>query len=448
MINVSNDFINEIPNLGKMKKNYICYDNKEVKPEVMTISFETALFKSTMRQIDLEVKNNENIIDKEFTAHYGLLINNNFEYIDYGNFKVIECEEVIKENKIKATAYDNMVRFMVTYNFEDLKIPIPCTILQLVRAMCSHVKVGLYSTNFFNSNLIIEEDLFTPLNCTYRDVIDYICQATLTTAIIKDDKLYFKSIENTGIKVGPEVLKTLNLKSKFGPCNSLVLGRGNLNDSIYSKDDISIQTHGLQEIKFDNNEILNQRREKVIDKMFNYIKGLKYNSFEATDLGLGFFEAADMITVQDTKQNKYSVLILSASIKLTSGVAGTMSSEEPITSTTKYQYATDSEKRQARTEIIVDKQEKKITQIIEEQTEHEGRITVVEQDVEGIKQKVESTAEYKRNAEGITQIHITEAGQANILKFVVKGNKTYENHLYPRANLYPRSNLHPNRKGG
>lgn len=448
MINVSNEFIEEIPNPGKMKKAYIYYDNKEVRPEIMDISFETALFKSTTRQIELEIKNNENIIDKEFKTHYGLLINGDFEYIDYGTFKVTECEEVIKENKIKATAYDNMVKFMIKYNFENLNLPLPCTILQLVQAMCKHVSVGLYSTNFFNSDLVIEEDLFTPLNCTYRDVIDYICQATLTTAIIKDDKLYFKSIEDTGIVVGPEILKTLNLKSKFGPCNSLVLGRGDLNDNIYSKDNASIQIHGLQEIKFNNNEILDKRREQVIDKMFNHIKGLKYNSFEATDLGVGFFEAADMIKVQDKKQNEYSVLILSASIRITSGTVGTMSSEEPATSTTKYQYATDSEKRQSRTEIIVDKQEKKITQIIEEQTEHEGRITVVEQDVEGIKQKVESTAEYKRNAEGITQIHITEAGQANVLKFVVKGSKTYENHLFPRTNLYPRSNLHPNRKGG
>lgn len=368
MINVSNDFVNLISEPGKTKDSYIMYDTKNVKPQTTTISFQGDLFKTIMREIDLEIKNNENIIDKEINAKYGLYVNGNFEYINYGTFKVTECEEVIKENKIKATGYDNMVKFMIKYDLTNLNITFPCTILELVQAMCNHVAVGLYSTNFYNANLVIPEDLFTVLNCTYRDILDYVCQVTCTTGIIKNDKLYFKKIEDhRDFVVGPKILKTLTLKSKFGPCNSLVLGRGDLNDNIYSKDDTSIATHGLQEIKFDNNEIIDKRREEVIDNMFEQIKGIEYNAFEATDLGIGFFECADLITAQDLLGNTYDILILSASITITSGVAGTMESDAPGTSTTNYSYATDSEKRQSRTEAIVNKQEKRIDLISEEQ---------------------------------------------------------------------------------
>lgn len=448
MINVSSSFINQVPEPGKQKDAYIEYDQKLVRPQMAKVSFKTSLFKSTMKQLDLEIKNNENIVDKKLKFKYGLYVDGAFEYIDYGTFTVIECEEIIKENKIKATAYDNMVKFMVKYNKDHLNLTYPHTLLQLVQAICSYLNVELYSTNFYNADLIIEEDLFTALNCTYRDILDYICQVTLTTAIIKNDKLYFKTIEDVSnrITIGPDILKTLIMKTKFGPCNSLVLGRGALNDNIYSKDDNSIALYGLQEIKFDNNEIIDKRREEVIDGMFQQIKGMKYNTFEATDLGIGFFEGADMIKVQDTQENEYLVLILSASIKITSGTEGTMESDTLSVSTTNYSCATNSEKRQAKTEAVVNKQENKITLLAEETTEHEEKITQIEENLSSIKLQVDNTIDYKREAETVTELHLENAGKADIIKLEIKGNKTYEANLFPGENLYPIGELYPNQE--
>lgn len=61
--------------------------------------------------------------------------------------------------------------------------------------------------------------------------------------------------------------------------------------------------------------------------------------------------------------------------------------------------------------------------------------------------KVENTVEYKREKSGLTEIHIEDAGQADILKLEIQGNKTYEANLFPRATLYPRAGLQPNQKG-
>ena len=181
--------------------------------------------------------------------------------------------------------------------------------------------------------------------------------------------------------------------------------------------------------------------------MFEQIKGLEYNAFEATDLGLGFLEAADMITTKDTQENEYPVLILNASITITSGTTGTMGANEPATSTTKYQYATDSERRQSRTEIIVDKQGKKITEVSQEVTEHDEKIAQQEIDINGLKQSVSNTVDYKREAQGITEIHIEDASATDALQLEVRGNKTYNNYLFPSEDLYPNENLYPNMEG-
>ena len=98
----------------------------------------------------------------------------------------------------------------------------------------------------------------------------------------------------------------------------------------------------------------------------------------------------------------------------------------------------------ARTSKRRPRQEQKITQLTSNVTEHEEKIVQQQQDIDGIKQTASNTAEYKRNAEGITEVHLEDAGQAEVLKLEVRGNKTYEANLFPGTNLYPGTTLYPN----
>lgn len=413
MYNISDNFIEQIGLAGKEKDIRIINNNKEIVPQSYKHSFSSNIFTSVMQKIEFEVKNGNVLLENAILEpKYGLKINNEFEYINYSNYNVYSSEINYDTNIVKTIAYDHMIKFMISYELDKLNITFPITILQLITKICNYIGVELYSTDFFNANLSIEEDLFTALNCTYRDIIDYICQATLTTAIIKDNKLYFKSTTETNKTITPQILKKFKIKQQFGGCNSLVLGRGDLNDNIYSKDNILIEQDGLQEIRFDNNEILNKRREKVIDNMFNQIKGLKYYSFETKDLGIGIFEPADFCNMEDLNGNTYKVLILNQSITITSGCEGAMSANVPSTSTTQYQYATDSQKRQTKTEIIVDKQNKKITQLTQETTENTENITKQEQTIEGIKTNVSSVETKVETVEGTATKALSDASKA------------------------------------
>lgn len=444
MYNVSDNFIEQIGIAGKEKDTKILKGNKEIIPQSFKHSFIGDIFTSVMQKIEFEVKEGNVLVEgTQLKPRYGLKINDKYEYIEYSDYNVYSSEINYDTDIVKTIAYDNMVKFMIKCNLDNLNVKYPITILNLVKAICNYIGIQLYSADFFNADLVMEEDLFTVLNCTYRDVIDYICQATLTTAIIKDNKLYFKSAADTNKTITPLILKKFKIKQQFGGCNSLVLGRGELNDNIFSKDDTLINQNGLQEIRFDNNEILDKRREELIDNMFNHIKGLKYYSFETKDLGIGIFEPADFCEMEDLDGNTYKVLILNQSLLITSGCEGAMSANIPEASTTKYQYATDSQKRQTKTEIIVDKQGNKITQLVEETSEHEETLVKHEQDINGLKQSVSNTIDYKRKECNKNQLKLTDCQETNLMRFNMCGSKEYNNYLFPHDDLYP-GEIYPN----
>lgn len=447
MYNISNDFITKIGIAGKEKDVCIVKGQEQIIPQTFKHSFSGDIFTSIMQKTEIEVKNGSILTEGTILKpKYGLKVGTTYEYIDYSDYNVYTSEINYDTNIVRTVAYDNLIKFMVKYDASKLNLTYPITILNLIQAICNYIGVQLYSTDFFNANLTIEVDLFTALNCTYRDVINYICQATLTTAIIKNNKLYFKNTTETNKTIIPQILKKFKIKSHFGGCNSLVLGRGDLNDNIFSKDDDLILADGLQEIRFDNNEILDKKREQVIDSMFNQIKGFSYNSFEAKDLGIGIFEPADFCDMQDLSGNNYKVLILNQSISVTSGTEGAMSSEVPSTSTTKYEYATDSQKRQSKTEIIVNKQEQEITAVVEQIGDRSDKSTTITQDIDSIQSKINNIQDLTREITGVKTITLENAMEGELLSLRIKGNNTIFGYLYPADSLYPADNLYPKRR--
>ena len=101
----------------------------------------------------------------------------------------------------------------------------------------------------------------------------------------------------------------------------------------------------------------------------------------------------------------------------------------------------------SRTEIIVDKANQKITSVIEQIGDREGKTTTITQDIDTIASQVENTVQYKKVVEGITQVYLEDAMAQNAVKVEVQGNITYISGLYPRTDLYPSSDLYVNMEG-
>ena len=364
---------------------------QEVIAKELKYSFEGNLFKTIMKQIEITVKNAGELKDKNVNFQYGIYVNNDFEYIDLGDYYIKDVEDDKGKTELIVTGYDKMIHFMKTFKQSELQLTYPCTMLTLVQKMCEVCGVELYSTNFFNADLSVDEDYFTAQELTYRDVLEKVAESTLTTIFIKDNKLYLhKLADNPVEKLDSSYLTGLTVKEKFGPVNALVLGRGDVEDNVEAKDDTSIAQNGRCEIRFDENEFVEYQREQVIDEMFEQIKGIQYYAFEGSDVGVMWLEPCDLIEVENAEESTYKTIYLKANITINTGISSDIEAEVPEATNTEYKVTTKEEKKTLKVERLAKKNEGQIQDLIQETTEQGQKLTKVKQTVDGITQTVSS----------------------------------------------------------
>lgn len=394
---------------------------KQVITKELKYRFEGALFRTIMKEIVVTTKNAESLKGKNISFKYGLYINNKYEYLDLGDFFV---KDIPKENKgseeIEVTAYDKLVYFMKTFKQSDLQLSYPCTVLTLVQKICEVCGVELYSTDFFNADLIVDEDYFTSQEVTYRDVLDKVAQTTFSIIYIKDNKLFLSPISTTPVEtLDRSYLSKLVITDKFGPVNALVLGRGDVEDNVEAKDDTSIAQNGRCELRFDENEFVEFKREQVINSMFEQIKGLTYYAFEATDVGVIWLEPGQCIALKDNDTDSYNSYYLTANITINTGIKSSTEAEIPSETETEYKVTTEEEKKTLKVERLAKKNEGLIQDLIQETTEQSQKLSQVEQTVDGITQtvssietQVETVEEKVDNAQDTADTANTNAQQA------------------------------------
>ena len=364
---------------------------KQIIAKELKYSFDGQLFKTIMKQVEITVKNANEIKDKDINFQYGLFIKNKFEYVDLGNFFIKDIEDSKKKDEITVTGYDRMIRFMKTFKQSDLQLIYPCKMLKLVQRICEVCGVELYSTDFYNADLDVEEDFFTTQELTYRDVLEKVAQATLTTAFIEDNKLNLYKVNNENFeKIDKSYLTDLTVKEKFGPVNALVLGRGDVEDNVEEIDEESIEQNGRCEIRFDENEFIEFQREEVIKGMFEQIKGLEYYSFEASDVGIMWLKPCAYIVLRDKEENLYKSYYLKANITINTGISSDIEAELPEQTNTEYKVTTKEEKKTLKVERLAKKNEGLIQDLAQETTENSQKITEHTQTLDSISNKVQS----------------------------------------------------------
>lgn len=369
---------------------------KEVIAKELKYSFEGQLFKTIMQQIEITVKNASEIKGKKVDFKYGILVNNKFEYVDMGEYYIKDVEDNKNKEELVVTGYDKMLNFMIPFKQNDLKLTYPCKMGQLVSRMGEVCGVEVYSTDFYNSDLIVDEDFFTIQELTYRDVLEKVAQATLTTIFIKENKLYLCKIGESVQTLDTSFLSNLVIGEKFGPVNALVLGRGSVEDNIESVDQQSINVNGRCEIRFDENEFIDSKREEVIDGMLQQINGLEYYTIEASNLGILWLDPCDVIIAKDREESEYKTIYLKASVTINTGIEGEMEANIPEETTTEYKVTTKEEKKTLKVERLAKKNEGIIEDVVQQTTENTEKLTQHEQDIDSITDTV-SAVEIKAN---------------------------------------------------
>lgn len=384
----------------------------EIAKQEITFRFEGKLFSTIMKEIVLKTKQKNLTKGQRLNFKYGLYVKNSFEYIDLGDFHINDEPEMnAGEEAIEVTAYDNMLYFMKEFSQTELNLNYPCTMLELVTKMCEVCGVELYSTNFFNSELIVNEDYFTSQKITYRNVLEKVAKATLSTIYIKDNKLYLSpiAVQSTEI-LDRSYLTKLVVTDKFGPVNALILGRGDVEDNVEAKDEKSITKNGRCEIRFDENEFIEYQREEVINSMFEQIKGLKYYAFEGADLGIMWIEPATCLTLKDNEIDLYNSYYLNANVKINTGITSTIGAEIPEFTDTEYKVSSDEESKILKVERLAKKNEGLIKDLVQETTENTKKVNEIQTTVDGTVQRVSET-ETRLNNEYLSKEQIEAENQ-------------------------------------
>ena len=402
MISISNEYKTAMERPIKQVDAYIEIDDNTNMTSAdnlisTKISCETGLCKSAMRKLEISYLGDLSLVGKWIKVYGGVrLESGTFEYVCYGSFQITQATYTKDTGVTKATGYDLMLNAMKEYSV--LNVTYPINLYDYTKELCTACGLELGNTSFVvNGTWPIKEELWENIDgITYRDIFVQIAQATASTCIIAaDDKIYFKPVNTTNENLTYNNLKTFKVEEKYGPINSVILSRTPQEDNIYMSDDESININGLTEFKIENNEILDKDRDNALTPIFNALHGLTYYPVEVSTEGLGWFEIADSFNIVNSSEGTFNTILFNFSLTIDGGISETLKSTALTKTQTQYQYATTIAKRVKNTEIIVNKQEQYIENLVTDMYEEDGIVqenfTKVYQDINNIVSSVQNT---------------------------------------------------------
>ena len=407
MINVSSDFKEAMKQPVKEIQAYITGENIDIRDDTDLIQFkisaDSGLCKTTMRKLEAKILGSYNLLGKWVNVGFGVkLPNNTYEFLDYGSFLITEITNVKDTEITTIVGYDKMINTMIPYNTMDIDYPVG--LYDYTVELCQNIGLNLENQNFsVHNNWSIEKELWKNIEgITYRDILQQIAQVTCTTVIItNEDKIFFKPITNTNETLTYDNMLKLKLEPEYGEINSVVLSRTPQEDNIYERDEESIELNGLTEWKIENNEIIDKDRENAMTPIYEAMHGIRFFPFESTTEGLGWYEIADNIDIVNDTGDVFNTSLFNFSITIDGAIREILKTKAESKTQTQYQYATTIAKRVKNTEIIVNKQEQYIENLVTDMYDDNG---VVQENFTRIYQNIDQIVNSVQNSGGVNLI--------------------------------------------
>lgn len=381
----------------------------------ITPTYQADILKSVMKQLDID-SNVEIPLETILKCQFGVLIDDEYEYIDFGNYIVYSSEKQEDTGSYKITCYDMMLRSMTEYHKLDTK-EFPMTVKEYITTLCNEISLEFSSDNFVNQDRVIETDLYAGLGYTYRDILDELAQVTASTICINNDnEVEIRYINNTNDTIDEEYLKDINVNfgEKYGPINSIVLSRAAESDNVYLQDEVSIETNGLHELKIVDNQIMNYNdRSDYLPEILSKLDGLEYYINDFSSTGICYYDVCDRYNIQ-IGESIYSCVMLNDEINITQGLEENIHTDMPEDSETDYIKADKTDRRINQTYLIVDKQNQKIESLASQ------------------------IMDLTREMTSTRYLHIEDAFPADLITFKIYGPI---NLIYPHDDIFPEDEL-------
>lgn len=398
----TNQFKENVKKLGRELDSVVTYsiDNEEYELRneqinSVTLFYEGDILKSVMKQLDID-SDIEIPLNTVINYRFGIKINDEYEYLDFGNYIVYKIEKQEDVLSYKITCYDKMLYSMI--NYENVGVTYPTTIRNYINAVCSKLGLTFKNTNdtFVNYDKEIANELFLDANgndlgYTFRDVFDQLAEVTASTICInEDDELEIRYINDTEDTIDEEYLKDINVNfgEKFGPVNSIVLSRSAESDNVYLQDEESITQNGLTEIKISENQFMNfNNRDEFLPDILEKLDGLEYYINDFASFGICYYDLCDKYNVL-IGENNYNCIMLNNEINITQGLEENIYTKLTKKSKTDYSKADKTDRKINQTTLMVDKQQGTIEGLVSEISELNGVVnenfTKVYQDISNV----------------------------------------------------------------
>ena len=475
----SKEFEKEITLLGKQQVVQITYGDVVLTSEDInsaTPSYEANLLKSVMKSLVLD-SNKDIPLRTEINFKYGLLVNGEYEYLDYGTYIVYSSERKEDTRSYEIKCYDKMLWSMKDY--EKLDITYPCTIVKFINTLCKKLGYTLGTTDFANKDRQLKDDVFDGINYTFRDVLDDLAEATASTIYVKDSTLILGqpndkdivldtennltiiteesqeiSVEGASYGESPTANATfeensfkdinVNFGAKYGPINSIVLSRSAGSDNVFLQDEDSIKANGLCELKISDNQIMNQNdRSDYLQEILSTLDGLTYYINDYSSTGIMYLDLLDVYSVKIGDHVYDKCIMLNDEQDITQGLEEHIETNEPEQSETDYKKADKTDQKLNQTTLIVDKQAQQIQGVINQIGDRSDKKTTITADIDGLYSKVIDTEDLTKVAEGLTEVTLENCYPGNILELHIYGNNSVFDGLMPSDTLVPEEGLMP-----
>lgn len=407
----------------------------------------------TIKMVNDE-SSNLNFENADIQFKIGAEYDNNIYYINYGNFIVNEPPENDDTNgTVKFVAYDYMIKFNKPY--ED-RVTYPCTMKNLLLDICSQAGVSLGSVTFANENFMVENNQFEGKQL--RDVLQHIAKSAYSWARIGQDNQLYLDFEVNDTPTETITLDDYKMDAFkkanefYGPINKVTIADSDIKgQEISVQDDVSIAENGLKEIIiYDNYFAYTTTKRQQLIQEGNRLFGLKYIPIQQLDMiGLVYLDSNDIIEIEDSSENTISTRIFSHIIKYNGAVSDSVETTGESDNEQTYANTNNSVFQNSRTEIMVDRANKRIQSVVEEVGEQNQKIAVVTQTVNELNSKISDIADITVSQETNTgRLEFSNINQSepirieihpisqNITKLYPMNEYTGASGIFPSANKY------------
>lgn len=411
--------------------------------------YNSDILKSAMKVLEFDYNSNISL-NTEVNYKYGIKINSEYEYVDYGTYLVFKSEYQEDTKLYHITCYDKMLLSMKNYDdvMKDVIITYPITIRDYLKTIANAIGLNFKNSNdnFSNYNKTIPRELYKGLGYTIRDVLDELAQVTASTICISNDgKLEIRYVTETNDTIDEALFRDVNVTfgKKYGPVNSIVLSRSAESDNVYEQDSESIAKNGLTEIKIIDNQIMNfNDRADYLQDILTRLNGFEYYINDFSSPGITYLDLCDRYTVK-IGENTYSCIMLNDEVKITQGLEENIYTEMPKLTQTDYTKADKTDRRINQTYLLVDKQNQTIRSVVSQTNKQNEKISQIIQSVDEINSKISDIADITTSGESqqalVNLVKINESEPIAIKIHPLIEDIAY---LYPSEFLYPSDDLY------